>query len=366
MRGIPMLHCPPNFHDGLYVPRDRLYPQLDAWIDNPDDPKRVRVLIGPPGIGKTWTLKDYAHHLDELGTRRQVPVVGKVYLPDFFATGHPPAALGTWLERLYIDVRRKFPVFPGVFIPLADSTQAINDLVRDLAGITAAIGLVLIADGYDELTTEERLQADQRMLGPFVSHNCARLLVAYRSECKFENFILRQAKGSGADIFLEPFDDDADVKMQYRKWLTHEGLTDFDAWWPGCQQWMNNLLYYQWNHPYANASLLCKAFIAFDQPLKPLTAADLHNTIEEIIVRAPHHPALSPDDFMLLVRIAVEIKSDSWKNSELNNLVPGGSIAIIKRITPLIERGVIESIENPHRYRIVAGLLELLRDFACL
>jgi hypothetical protein len=188
------------------------------------------------------------------------------------------------------------------------------------------------------------------------------VIAAYRSECSFESFNLRLQQAQ-PDIVLETAAPFTDVETQYQKWLEMEKITSTPDWWTDCKLWRDGLPDYQWNHPFINAHLLANAYVDEKSPPRKLACEDIKACIEALVVRSNRFGRLSAEEFDNLERMANEL-SPEWTSHELGTLLSVSSIAAINFIGSFFDRGMIDrNNDQPQRYKIGAGLYELLRAY---
>ncbi len=354
-RGDAMLTPPKDYDADLFIDRPNSLNEILQWAGSGSEEDRVLTVIASPGRGKSWLLQAFLEKWN--AASRNCPIL-MVNGPEFIHRQEDGWALDDdrvrkWLKDAFRAFNRRCKDV-GTFNPLLDFSRSIEQLARTLCE-KCCEAVVLVVDGYDEIEREGRALLEERILEPFLSRQCTRILLAYRTECNLEGYLLRSCQ---KELFLEQMDPPFSAVSQFARLLSWNHLNMPKSWWSQCQGWMSGLGNYQWDHPFISAHLFVSAFDPTQHTLAGFTRMGVRDCLDEVVQRGGRYPALSHPDLKTLVGIAG--LPDQWTIHQLEACFgnPGHDT-----IDPFMEQGLIEYLNATQRYEIVNGIRELLRDY---
>lgn len=333
-----------SYSDDLFVSR----PELDRILDEIETTP-ILTLVSPPGTGKTWLMQ--AVKVKAEGDKRLVLFLD---LPQVQNVGKlDTRKTKDWLRDAGYGGMRKKGGKISRFRRTADISHSIATLVETVDG--QGLNILVIVDGYDEIPVGARREVDKKILYHFIRRACARVLMAYRSGCRLEDGRIRNREER---LGLDPLGPGLE---QLRK-LYKNKLKKFPVvtWISDCRIWMGMIGTYQWDHPLINRFLFERA-LQQDKSLKKLKPSDYCKIVFDVVRRpdkpVPNEP-LDPAEFDHLIRIARGLERN-WMLSDYERHfgVEGGH----NTLDPLLNKGVVEYVDETQRYRVVPGLYELLR-----
>lgn len=183
------------FRSELYVPREEPLKSLLDWVHQHSPEFRLRSVIGPAGIGKSWFLANLYLRLIErnhclvlwmdLGVRSKSPSNSDP-LPEMTS----PDGQDEWLETAIDLANHCCDVRTVAGGPFSQRFKAfISSLCRECKpGST----IVLLVDGFDELTSiANRNYFQERVFAEFLGQPCTRIILARRDEHMLTHHYLR-------------------------------------------------------------------------------------------------------------------------------------------------------------------------------
>ena len=353
-----------EYNANLFVDRPTIRGKIEQWADGALD-KRLFSVIGPPGSGKTWLLKDlYEKWKGETNSGKRDRLVFWLDVPEVVNRGEKQRDLVLnkeevfkWLERTREEALENCPEIREIDRTVEPS-RAVEDIVDDLCqpGVLEDAP-IFILDRYDEVPKLAAEVVCDRLIRYLTSRECTRVLMAYRAEIKLYFGVPRFNQHS------ESMESKISAEEQFRRLAEHHGVRELPS---NLDDWKASLKNYPWTHPFINAFFFECAWQGNGQPLRPLTAADLRQCCEILITRPdattgiPRYHPLSPNEFNLLKQIANKCR-DEWAEWELEEYTgQKSSSEMIKRLAN--EYGLIANIPKTPRQKIADGLRELLRD----
>ncbi|MBM3145794.1 MAG: hypothetical protein FJ010_12675 [Chloroflexi bacterium] len=342
-----------DFDPGKFVDRPVTLQELKKWLDTPQE-KRVKSVLGAPGSGKTWVLKKLESELNNRCFLLWLNVL------EWINRGNEQDPINSTfahecLEETWKRAER-FCDIPDLIDHTADLIVIIEKLVEIVCDCGFECDPIVIVDGYDEITEKQAKAFSKRVLEPFVSRPCVRMILAYRDDWTLEGDALRRNE-SKPPFRVGTVDEDFAVS-QFRLLFpgsppTNEKLI----------AWMKQKRY-QWNVPLINRILFQKGFNRNSPGLQPLTNQDFHDCFKEAIERPdsqgnPRYEMLNPDQFEMIYQMANQLP-DQWSSTTVEELFGMPNFYMDNRVKRFFDLGLIEHEDNIHQ--IVSGLRELLRE----
>lgn len=361
---------PEPFIPELFVGRQAILDQLQAWIDDPEPDQRVLSVLGPPGMGKSYLAHRFRDHARQLG--RLVFWINLTRSPEI--RGNEPDVVDgegrkQWVAKA-VTAACAHPC--GAKVHAYDATVPVDsmldalaaDLCRDCADLTP----LLIVDSFEEVDDLLRLEIEEGLLAVFARRSCTRVVIFRRDEYALQSndlawnerrLMLEELKDSEPKQQLQKRLDNWSVLAPQQPGVTSQLLTDLkltDQLWP-----------YQWNHPGLNTHLLKRAVQHHQLGVQPLITKEI---VKECLLAVTVAVAaggltslLSDAQFQLLVALASQFDSD-WTERDLyqNLKVPIDDL----RLKALFERGIVAHREKTARYYITPGLREMAKAWARL
>jgi len=356
----------------LFVEREQDISQLLGWANAPSVPKQVKSLVAPPGAGKTWALQAVQERLERRGNPNTSPERLVIFCDAPRWVNHEPTSplwnsseIFKWLEEIREKaISLRCSVGPIERSGLVEIAALVQRLVSELCErCTLAHPVIVLVDGLDEVTPEQAIEVEERVLRPFIGKPCIRMIIAHRDDYGLKNDTLRRNNGEQSRLRLSdlPSVDEQFQKFQARFYSTATHLTTANL-----DQFKHSLTHYQWNHPYINAFLFDKARARTDitDVTKLITADDLRECLYAVIERRDKHDKprfgeLKQETFDCLKRIAKELPDD-WTLTDLGTKL--GLKEQDECMKQLFQYGVVFYNSKTKRYQLADGLRELARD----
>jgi hypothetical protein len=239
----------------------------------------------------------------------------------------------------------------------ADLTAIIERLVEILCGCGLDYDPIVIVDGYDEITEEQAKAFSKRVLEMFISHDCIRMILAYRDDWKLQQDTLRLNE-SNPQLHITNVDKSFAIEQFQLLFPSHLGM-DRDL-----LTWMNQLQHYQWNIPLINRILFQKGFNSNPLSLRPLENQDFYECFKLAIERPDssgksRYEMLTPEQFKLIHNIAIQLPNE-WSATAVEEHFEISNFYMDDRVIHFFDLGLIEQEGNIHQ--IVSGLRGLLRE----
>jgi len=354
----------------LFVEREQDISQLLGWANAPSVTKQVKLLVAPPGAGKTWVLQAVRERLERRAHPTAPPERLVIFcdVPRLVNGSTSTASLNEkaildWLEQIQQQAAMHFcsRVSRIERSGLVEIAALVQRLVQELCEqCTLKYPVIVFVDGIDEVTPEQAARIEWQILVPFIEKRCVRMIIAHRDEYALRDpLIRRQAERS----FLR---DLPSVDKQFQKFrakfyptATHLTTANLDS-------FKRSLTHYQWNHPYINAFLFDKALArtSISDVTKLITTKDLRDCLFAVIERRdangkPRFGELKQETFDCLKRIAKALPDD-WTLTDLGTKL--GLKEQDECIKQLFQYGVVFYDSKTKRYQLADGLRELARD----
>ncbi|HSD85660.1 MAG TPA: hypothetical protein VLG46_17490 [Anaerolineae bacterium] len=358
------------FLSTLFVGRQTLLNHIIQWTTQERPDHQVWSLVGPPGVGKSYLI----HKVHEVLTRMPDRLILWIDLtrdpairgdaPDITLPGNDT----DWLrqavaqaQRICLNVRRFDAAVP--FEAMWDT------LVHDLCANCSQVTPTLLVDGFDEVTEQQRLDIEERLLAIFARRSCTRLLISRRDENALQSYELRWKECTEAIQVLSAEEARAQIKTRLDHWQNRPRHTQQTGLLPVSSDLLAdlNLLEtippYAWNHPGLNTLLLERAVYRRLMGLSPLlTKQDVHACLSE--VTAAGGVPLSAIEFRRLAELAnTPGLPDEWTERDLQQLKMTIDDTALK---VLFDRGIVVNIEKTPRYTIASGLREIVQAWVRL
>ena len=201
----------------VFVGRQDILKEIARWADRPSVDKRLWSIVAPPGTGKTWLLKS-AQRMLERSDETDLPLGQLVFwvdVPDL-VNREETANLNNMLDHQAVwvwlkNVHRQALSFCAEVKPL-DSDASVS---RNIESIVTALcerchlryAPIVIVDAYDEVTPDPASVVAERILEPFISKECVRMLIGRRDDFALKRDALRRnQRVVKLDVFREAQD----------------------------------------------------------------------------------------------------------------------------------------------------------------
>lgn len=338
----------------LYADRSEIQREIEEWLAAATPDKRVFSVVGPPGVGKSWLLKNV---MEQYGAKQ---LVLWFYAPDLVAESE-----ATFQKALYEKITHYCPgIAEDPFIVSQEFPAFIENITKILCGVCQNPKPLIVVDGSDNIDVDVSGKIQRRFLRPFFhfdhqdkAFDIFRMLIARRSP--LGDAVLRnkeqlvrldafdQSKFGNAEDqirrLIQRFQPHVQDWQLYREYLP-----------PGCR--------YRWNHPFINTYLLCHVF-----RFGSIQAANLMDCCTQLINR-PQIGGRSgsiEEDCESLLRLST-LLPDRWNLDDFKRLTKKTS----DDLGWYLARGIVVKTdigqEQTATYCIADGLREVLRDFAFL
>jgi ABC-type nitrate/sulfonate/bicarbonate transport system ATPase subunit len=359
------------FDPSLFVGRQLLLEQIVQWaaVDCPDH--QVWSLVGPPGVGKSYLIHKVFEVLDQAAEQlvfwidltRDGAIRGDA--PDVTR----PDGAADWLAQAIIRARRVCST-----VRRYDATvpfeSMLDTLVDDLCRQCSRVAPILLVDGFDEVTEQQRLDIEERLLAIFARRGCTRVLISRRDENALHSYELRWKERTETIEVLSPEDAQAQLRTRLDHWQKRPNRTGQTGYFQISSELLADLdLFatirpYAWNHPGLNTLLLERAVIhrvAGQFPL--LTKLDVHDCLSEIT--ASNGIPLNPVELRRLAELAdTPGLPPEWTEHELHGVL---KLTIDDpALKELFDRGIVVNVEKTPRYTIAPGLREIVKAWVQL
>lgn len=357
------------FFPELFVGRQAILDQLQAWIDDPEPDQRVLSVLGPPGMGKSYLAHRFRDEARQRG--RLVFWINLTRSPEIRGD-EPDVVDGEGRKQWLANAVSAACAHPcGANVHAYDATVPVDsmldalaaDLCKDCANLTP----LLIIDSFEEIDDQLRLEIEEGLLAVFARRSCTRVVIFRRDEYALQSndlawnerrLMLEELKGNEPQQQLQKRLENWQVLAPLQPGVTSQLLTVL--------QLTDQLPPYQWNHPGLNTHLLKHAVQR--HPLsQPLITKDI---VKECLLAVTVAVAaggltsrLSEEQFQLLVDLANHLDPDWTERDLLQSLkVPIDD----PRLKTLFERGIVAHRENTSRFYITPGLREMAKAWAQL
>lgn len=228
---------PLTFDPDLIVDREQELAQLIEWATVPNVRYRLKSIAAPPGYGKSWLLSEFVRRLsdrDDLFIIR-VPTLrlkSKADIDDWLPSVVKAA------REICLNVRQH----EGDTLP-----ESILRLLDDLCeNCIPALRPLLIVDGFDELSDDERQILESHLLQSFWRNECTRIAIAFRDELSLYNSRLRRVEDRmNLNVFIPQYGEEQLQKRVEKDKITKLSITDLRPLIP----------LYTWTHPEVNCNL---------------------------------------------------------------------------------------------------------------
>jgi hypothetical protein len=349
----------PEYHSDLFIDRPDPLRELNEWIDTALA-SRVKPVVGPPGSGKTWILKTL-----ELGWKTSRYVLW-LDVPQWInsSSGGDPLdikAAHQQLEEAW-EKAKSFCNFPKTIDHTRDLSAIIASLVEIVCDCNLAHDPVVIVDGYDEITEDQAKTFSKRVLEPFISRSCIRMIIAYRDEWTLQGDALRRNLAT-PPLRIGTVDKSFSIQ-QFKRLYPDIPLTDEQL-----DSWMNQFQHYNWNIPLINDILFAIGFQGNLSTPRTLDDQNIYDCFKEAIERpdskgVPRYEKLDRQQFELIYQIAKQLP-DEWSSTAVEqHFEMSSSFYRDPHILRFFGLGLIVSSDIIHQ--IAPGLRELLREITDL
>jgi hypothetical protein len=348
----------PEYHSDLFIDRPDPLRELNEWIDTALA-SRVKPVVGPPGSGKTWILKTL-----ELGWKTSRYVLW-LDVPQWInsSSGGDPLdikAAHQQLEEAW-EKAKSFCNFPKTIDHTRDLSAIIASLVEIVCDCNLAHDPVVIVDGYDEITEDQAKTFSKRVLEPFISRSCIRMIIAYRDEWTLQGDALRRNLAT-PPLHIGTVDREFATRQFQRLYPYNSSTAD------QLDKWMSKFQHYKWNIPLINDILFAKGLQSNLPASRVLNDQDLYDCFKEAIERpdskgVPRYEKLDRQQFELIYKIAKQLPCE-WSSTAVEQRFGMSSFYLDPHIRRFFELGLI--VQDDIIHQIAPGLGELLREITNL
>ncbi|GER79435.1 MAG: ATP-binding protein [Anaerolineales bacterium] len=348
-----------EYDQDVFVDRPAALAKIRNWADDDTAQKRVMQVIAPPGGGKTWLLKK----LEKEWESRFVIFINipsLVHLDEREDLNRliNSEACEAWFQNIQEAATSRYSITPISEIP--NISAILSAFVKQICYKRPNKAVIVLADGYDELTESQADVFSARILQPLYERDCIRLIIAHRPERLVKGDAIRRDLPN-PPLYLHQFDPPSrDFAFeQFENLIRKSGSRSTTD----PSKWMNELQHYQWNHPLANCFFFKRGL---ETNWKQLTDADFQECCKVIIERSNGNGrsrfSLRPDGFKTLHYIAKELP-DQWSQTDVEALLKINNFYLDEIVQNLFDVGSIINVSPvPPFYQICDGLRELLRE----
>ncbi len=331
---------PNKYNVALYVHRSQFFKELWEWFSSSSPEYRLRSLVGPIGIGKSWFMSHVYNKMknDPDYLPIWLDLSKKAMYPDNSLSGNFPDVAGggngrtQWLREIINQINATCSLHI-IFDPSVSFPAMFSHIIANLCQHCGEITPILLVDGYDEVALEEdRKYLQEHIFANFWEPSCTRVLIARRDIQELPHHILSWNEET---ISLSGFND----KQQQHQIKKHLASPVSHS----------NLSQYLTENPYINSLLI--EFAAKKHPAS-LELAELRNCVDIITASID---IVSTDT---IKRIAIDLPP-TWTSLALRKKM--GIVIDDPRLRPLFEAGVIHHVTGTARYQIEAGFYSLLQ-----
>ncbi|MCB8917485.1 MAG: ATP-binding protein [Ardenticatenaceae bacterium] len=369
------------FRSELYVPREEPLEDLLGWVRQQSPEFRLRSLIGPAGIGKSWFLAHLYRQLNDtnhclvlwmdLGVNALHPRSGR-QLPEMAS----PGGRNEWLDTAVEEAGQCCQIQQLANGPFAERFRAFISALCEKCPPGSVI--VLLIDGFDEMSNpSNRDYFQEHIFAGFLGESCTRVVLARRDEYMLTHPYLRWNEETVLLSSLKP-EEQVDQLVR-RKSILEQALQQANAEEKRAQlralfpDDIDPKVIYQLESetstvaatileritPHASANPLINTCLFSHAAIRVpagFTATDLSSCVQEIITRA----GLKPADAEVLKKI-VQLLPEDWTARELRDAL---SLDVNH---PDLERlfgsGVIAHLSGTARYTTDKGIYRLISDY---
>jgi len=282
------------FNPDLFVGRKALLSKIERWADQPNPPRRLWSVVGPPGVGKSWLLAMARNRLKAKAgriifwadlSRDPTSPETQEHLPDLATL----EGQQHWLRQVVVQAQEYCSIAIRYFDPTIPPEAILDALVDDLCGsCQPMLAPILLVDGFEEVSDEVRADFEAKILRRFLGRGCTRLIIARRDEYALSNQFLRLNEHREWLGGLE--DQEGTEQIRRRDAMLTPPL-------PNLAALMTSIPHYEWNHPHINSTLFQ---YSTNRPGDKLDSNNLKACLEEIILPEK----LAQSEFELLVILA--------------------------------------------------------------
>lgn len=332
-------------HSGEFVEREAEITQIIDWAQNSN--KRVLIVTGLPGIGKTWLLEKISPLLKNPHNKNTL----WINVPK-------PEEISSWLEERLAEIRPDYPNVP-LYDPLVQPGVLLKKMMTVLCNECNG-DFYLIFDKGDELfrnnDRDDWREFERIVIEPSASLPCIRFIVALHDKQRIQTPILRR---SSAELALEGFKKEGTGLAHIRLLLPYAenplpGVTAERVYGEYLQE-------YGWEHPCLNAYLVCECLTLEDGNLTPNFGQPefLPEVLEALLNNLPPNV---PQTIDLLTQIALFTKGEAppfWTPGDLQEICGLSNTEAWEKIEEWrVYQLIVE--EEGGRFGIQESLYELL------
>ena len=332
-----------DYNDEEFVGRRDEIAKIVTWAK--EHKKRVLTVTGPPGIGKTWLLKQ-AFSLLKTSPRNNV----------LWIDVPRPENIGKWLKKLLKRVSIDYPEAPP-YDPIPQPGVLLQEMATILCQNNTAFYFVF--DKGDELFRDDDQDdwhtVEKIIINPLARLDCIHFIIALHDDQRIGTSILRR---SSAHLPLKNFQKEQTALDHIRRLLPHAvhplpGIT-------AEQVYQDYLPGYKWQHPGLNAFLICECLTLEDDALAPNFGhpPSISEVLEALLNKLPPD---APTTIDLLTQIAHHTQDQNlpfWTPVVLENIANLSTSEAWNQIDIWQEYHLI--VDADVGFNIQKGLYELL------
>lgn len=338
-----------EYNHALYVTRKAYQKQLTDWLAESAPKKLLRSLVGPPGVGKSWLLRNLYETEREQRFALWIDA-SKLAVDD--------------VDMVRTDLIRKANQYcPGIDYPEHTSLELprlVEDIGPKLYNRCPSLVPLILVDGFDDVVSSEDIDKVQRdYLRPFFTPSCPnyfRMVIARRGKLR-DKFLSKKEE----QIFVSIFDEKASAMQQIDK---IEKYLQADA--SHQHRMRSSFKTYSWNHPFINTFLVQSAIND-----EPVSASLLKDCCLRLINRPrenvpSRHPSFSSSALDELVMLAIHLPAE-WDGDQFKKVTGKRVDSLHEYLTARVVMN-LESLTGPPnpKYCIADGLRELLKELSVM